>query len=164
MTTLICNQTPYLRIYNPVSGEYVQFLGGRLDIEPEDPNYAVVMAEGASNPAITILLTAKGGMNCPECGALFTGQAGAAQLGKHRKDIHFDAWLADKDAAHQSEINTILKDRAGVACDVCRPAQVFPNDDALGQHIRLVHATAEDDAASAVTARRPGEVKPASGG
>lgn len=158
MPTLLCQKYPYLRIYNPVTGEYAQFMGGKLDIEPEDPNYAVVMAEGTANPSVDIMQTAKGGVNCPECGALFTGQAKEAQAAKHRKDNHFDAWLADKEAAHQSEVNTILKSRAGVACDVCRPAQVFPDDDALGQHIRLVHTTPEDDALAAVTARRPGEV------
>lgn len=158
MVTLICQATPYLRVYNPVTGDYAQFSGGRLDIEPSDPNYAVVMAEASANPSITVMEIAKGGANCPECGQLFTGGAAAARLGNHRKDAHFDAWMADKEAAHQTEVNLIVKERAGVACSVCRPAQVFPTEDELQNHIKIVHTAPEDEGVAAVTARRPGEV------
>ena len=159
MTTLLNYTNPYLRIYNPDSGEYAQFIAGRLEIDQDDPNFALVMANAASNPATTIVEFAKDGHNCPECGALYRGQAGMAQLGKHRKDAHFDSWMADKNAAHQSEVNLILKERAGIACDACTPAQVFGDDEALIQHIRLVHI-GDDAALNAVTARRPGEVQP----
>lgn len=157
MATLLCHVHPYLRVYNPVNGEYVQFVGGKLDIEPEDPNYAVAMAEAVANPSISVLEMVKGGVNCPECGKSFTGNASAAHLGTHRKDAHFAEWMADKEAANQAEVNAIVKERAGIACDACRPAQVFPDKDALNLHNKVVHTAPEDEAAS-VTARRPGEV------
>jgi len=157
MATLLCHLHPYLRVYNPVTGDYAQFAGGKLDIEPSDPNYAVVMTEASTNPSISILEMVKGGLSCPECGKAFTGGASAAHLGTHRKDAHFDAWMADKAAVNQAEINAIVKERAGIACDACRPAQVFPDKEALNLHNRVVHTAPEDEAA-AVTARRPGEV------
>lgn len=162
MSTVFINQThPYLRVYNPVTGEYAQFQGGKLELDADDPNFEVVKQASIDNPSITILETAKGGFNCPECGALFTGRAAQLQLGNHRKASHFDAWLADRTAADSAETNEILKAGAGIACDVCQPAQVFADADALANHIRLLHTAPEDEAAEAVTAKRPGEVEPA---
>ena len=161
MTTFLNQTHPYLRIYNPMSGEYAQFQGGKLELEDTDPNYAVVKQAAIDNPAITILETAKGGKNCPECGELFIGTTAAARLSVHRKAAHFDAWLADKQAADNAETNEILKAGAGIACDICQPAQVFPDDTALARHVGLLHTAPDEDAAAAVTERRPGEVEPA---
>src|SRR5512141_1663080 len=139
MTTFLNQTHPYLRILNPATGDYAQFEGGKLELEEDDPNYAVVMAASVTNPSITILQTAKGGHTCPECGELFTGKEGPVQLGQHRKAAHFDAWLADRQKADSAATNTILKQAAGIACDVCQPVQVFPDQAALNTHIRLVH-------------------------
>jgi len=160
MKTLLCMTTPYLRIYNPVTGDYAQFVGGKLVLEDDDPNYEVVIAESIRNPAISVLEMLKGGISCPECGQAFAGTASAAHLGVHRKSAHFSEWLADKEAADKADVNVILKERAGIACDVCVPAQVFPDDNALGEHIRMLHLAPGDEALDAVTARRPGEVDP----
>jgi uncharacterized protein (UPF0212 family) len=160
MTTFLNQTHPYLRIYNPDTGEYAQFTGGKLELDDDDANYAVVKQAAINNPSITILETAKGGKNCPECGELFTGTTAAARLSLHRKAAHFDSWLADKQAADNAETNEILKAGAGIACDICQPAQVFPDAAALARHTRLLHEAPDEDAAAAVTERRPGEVAP----
>lgn len=177
MPTLITKQFPALRIFDPISGEYRQFVGGRLDIEADDPAFAAVMAEASRNPAIYVVTTE---VHCPECGEGFEGKMAKARMTLHRKDAHYDAWLADDEAKHVEERHVEMKSRAGVACDVCRPAQVFGSEDELAAHVRILHTAApaldaegntigqdREESAPAAPAdvpparrRRPGEVEP----
>ncbi|HEY6013483.1 MAG TPA: hypothetical protein VIU37_05740, partial [Candidatus Limnocylindrales bacterium] len=71
MTLFINQATPYLRVYNPATEEFAQFQGGKLQLDEDDPDYGVVMAEALRNPAIIILAD---GVQCPECGEPFTGK------------------------------------------------------------------------------------------
>lgn len=129
--------TPELRIYNPETGGWARFTGGKLDIDESDPDFKYVMAEAQRNPAISI--HAKG-VNCPECGELFTGKTARMDLGKHRKGIHFDKWLADQDALAAAERDVQVKSRAGYVCDICQPVQEFGTADDLAGHVSLLHA------------------------
>jgi len=136
MPLLLCHEFPQLAIYNPDTKVIVQFRGGRLDIEEDDPNYAVVMAEALRNPAIVVYTSAT---TCDRCGEVFAGGAAKAQLGKHRKDAHFDVWLAEKEQSEFQVRQVEVKAREGVACEVCRPFQTFPTRDELAAHVRTFH-------------------------
>lgn len=137
---LLVNTThPALKIYNPATGLFAEFVGGRLEIAEDSPDYAVVMAEAKRNAYISIHDKAIG---CPDCGELFTGGAAKLDLGKHRKSIHFDKWLADQDARDAVERNRQIKARAGFVCDICAPVQEFGTEPDLAEHVRLLHANA----------------------
>lgn len=135
---LVNTATPFLKIYNPDTGNFASFIAGKLEIEKEDPDFKWVMAEAQRNPAISIHEIAT---TCDQCGAIFTGKVASAELGKHRKEIHFDVWLAEKDAKDEALREVQVKSRAGYACDICSPVQEFPDAEQLAQHVRLLHAT-----------------------
>lgn len=160
MTTLINTTEPFLRILNPATGEYAAFSGGRLDIDTDDPNYEVVMREAVRRPTISIHESAT---TCPNCGEVFTGKAAKANLGQHRKAVHFELWQADKEAEHAEVMQREVKARAGFACDVCNPVQTFGDEAGLAEHVKLLHTAAPslDEDGNEVTGkgkRRPGEV------
>lgn len=155
MPLLINSTHPGFRIYNPDNGEYATFQFGRLEIEEGDPNYAVVMAEASRNPYITIVTSAT---FCPRCGIPFAGKSAKADLEAHVKESHFDTWLADVQAAQAAEHMALVKANAGIACDICEPVQVFPDDAALALHAQVVHASGEQEAPAPKSRRRPGEV------
>lgn len=163
MTTILINPThPALSIYNPETGGYARFVAGKLEIEDDDPNYAWVMAEGQRNPSISIV---KSAVFCPYCGEPFAGKPAKALEAAHVKNVHFDKWVERKEAEQAEETNVLVKERAGIACDVCQPVQVFADQDALMAHTKLVHTAPDEsaapvDVAAEVATRRPGEVDP----
>lgn len=136
MARLVNTVTPFLQIYNPATGGFARFHGGLLVIEEGDPNYAVVMAEAARNPSISVMVNST---TCLECGEVFDGKTAAMKLGAHRKEVHFDSWKADKDRDHATEVEREVKSRAGYACDVCRPVQTFGTEEDLAAHVALLH-------------------------
>ena len=161
-TTLINNVHPDLRVYNPETGGYAQFVAGKLEIEEDDPNYAWAMKEGQRNPSIAIV---KSAVYCVYCGEPFAGKMAKAQESKHEKDVHFDEWVKRKEAEVAEEVNVLVKDRAGIACDVCQPVQIFGSTEMLAAHTKLLHEeggaeTAPLTAAETEELRRPGEVDP----
>lgn len=131
--------TPYLRVYNPATGGFAAFVGGVLELDPDHPDFPWVKAEAERNPAISIHEHAS---TCDQCGETFTGRTSAAELGKHRKQLHFDVWLAEKDkqAAEAREVQ--IKGRSGEFCEVCVPLQEFPTAAELALHVRTLHANA----------------------
>lgn len=140
---LFINQaTPYLRIYNPATEDFAQFQGGKLQLDDDHPDYEVVMAEALRNPAIIILAD---GIQCPECGEPFTGKAAKPQLGKHRKEVHFDKWVADAEGAAAAAIAVEVKSRQPLACDLCPRLQEFPDKDTLALHVQAVHTAVDLD-------------------
>lgn len=163
MAVLLCHAFPALRIYNPTSGEIVSFFGGKLEIEADDPNYEVVMAEASRNPSIVVVESIG---TCPYCGETFTGGNAKLLLAQHTKNDHFEKWLEAKDVEDNAVRNVEIKAREGFACDVCAPAQVFGTEDDLALHVLAFHASAPEinDAGEATDAptrkrRRPGEVE-----
>lgn len=135
---LFINTThPEFSIYNPTTGGFARFRGGKLEIDESDANYAVVMAEAQKNPYISIHDKA---VTCEDCGEMFTGKAASADLGKHRKADHFDKWLAEKDAKEAVERDRLIKSRAGYVCDVCQPVQEFGTPEDLAEHVKRLHA------------------------
>lgn len=147
MALFINNVHPYLQILNPATGEFARFQAGRLEIAEDDPNYAVVMAWATRDPNIAVIVNET---TCPDCGEVFVGSEKKARLdlGAHRKDVHFDKWLADKQAQDARVTEKELKSRAGYPCDVCSPIQVFGDPAGLSEHVRLLHTAAPnlDDA------------------
>lgn len=141
MATLLNRQYPEMRILIPQTGEWIAFSGGKLEIEKDDPRYDVVMAEATRNPTIVVYESVT---TCPSCGDAFTGKVAKANLAKHRKEVHFDEWLADEDAQHAVKRQAEIVSREGIACDVCRPPQVFPDADALALHTQVVHIAAPE--------------------
>jgi len=139
MATLLNYTYPEFRIFHPASGTYREFKGGKLEIEKDDPAYHVVMEEAARNPGIVIFESVT---QCEWCGETFTGKVAPAALGKHKKDAHFDKWLADKDAEDTQIRHAEIKAREGIPCDVCRPVQTFATEDELTMHVRVMHAGA----------------------
>lgn len=136
----ICTQYPAFRIYDSASDTVVQFQGGKLELEEDDPRYALVAAEALRNPAIIAVQNAT---TCPHCGEVFVGSAAKMQLGAHRKAVHFNEWLADKVGADAEETNTLVAGRAGFPCLDCPPGQqTFGTEADLALHARSFHATA----------------------
>lgn len=160
MATLLCSQYPELSIFNPSSGEYTKFDRGRLDIEEGDPNYEVVMAEAARNPAIAVYINAS---TCVHCGETVSSKA---KLAGHVKAIHFDKWIEGEDSKHATERIAQVKARAGVVCDACTPPGEFADNDALALHVSVVHTDKPDladdgsDRQGGRGRKRPGEVEP----
>lgn len=138
----LCQTTPYLRVYDPESEEFIAFSGGKLQMDESDPGYAAVMAEALRNPAIVILAD---GVQCPECGEPFAGKAAKPQLGKHRKEVHFEKWVADQEAANAEAIAVEVKRRQPHACDLCPRVQEFGSADELAVHVAAVHTATELD-------------------
>jgi hypothetical protein len=138
MAILLNGTYPEMRILVPATGQYREFKGGKLEISNDDPDYAVVMAEANRNPSIVVYESVT---QCEWCGEAFAGKVAGAQLGKHMKDMHFDKWLASKDAESATARNAEIKAREGVPCDVC-PHATFPDKDALAIHIKVMHTSA----------------------
>lgn len=160
MTVFVCTSYPELRIL--AGDDYVKFIGGKLELDPDEPGYDAVKAEAIRNPAISII---ENETTCEYCGEVFTGKAGKAQLGTHKKANHFDVWQAEKEIENAKTMQREVKARAGFACDVCSPVQTFGTEADLTQHVRDLHAAPPDldDAGNTKNEpdRRPGEVEPA---
>jgi hypothetical protein len=136
----ICQTYPYLRIYDPATEEIIQFQAGKLQLDPGDRGFEVVKAEALRNPSIVMLVEA---VQCPECGEPFTGKAAGAQLGKHKKEAHFEKWVTDKEA---EQVQTReVKGRQPHACDLCPRVQEFGSADELAIHVRAVHLSVDVD-------------------
>ena len=135
MAILLNHHTPYLRIFNPATGDFAAFVGGKLEVEEGDPNYEVAMAEALRNPSIVVLTTVA---TCRFCGEALKSKAAVEE---HVKANHYDRYLADKQAQFADEVNTEIKHREGYACDVCRPVQTFGSEDELALHVRSFHAS-----------------------
>jgi hypothetical protein len=146
---LFINQaTPYLRIYNPATEGFAQFQGGKLQLEEGDDDYEVVMAEALRNPAIIVLAD---GIQCPECGEPFTGKAAKPQLGQHRKNVHFEKWIADQEGDAAERISVEVKRNQPLACDLCPRLQEFQTAEDLARHVQAVHTAVDlDDAGNPV--------------
>lgn len=138
----ICQTYPHLRVFNPATEGFAEFKGGKLQLDPGDADYEVVLAEAQRNPAIVMLTEA---VQCEACGEPFTGKAAAAQLGKHRKDAHFDLWVADKQEEQARVVMAEVKHRSPHACDLCPRVQEFGSADELAIHVRAVHLSVEVD-------------------
>lgn len=136
MATLLCNQYPALGVFNPATGQWIHFLGGKLDIDEGDPMYEVVMAEAARNPAIVVFANAS---TCVHCGETFGSKA---KVEAHVKEAHFDIWLADETGKHADTVNREVKARSGFFCDACAPNQEFPTEDELALHVATLHTAA----------------------
>lgn len=155
MTKFVNTVNPYLRVLLP-DGNYAQFQGGLLELDEGDEGYVAVMAEAQTNPSISIMINAT---TCAYCGEVFTGKAAAAQLGRHKKDVHFDLWKSEKELEAATVIDVEVKKRAGFSCDVCAPVQTFGSAEDLAGHVSLLHtaAPALDDEGNEVGSGRPGE-------
>jgi len=154
---LICQDRPFLRILN-ADGSYTQFEGGKLVIEDDDPNYQRVLDICTADPGIVIMAT---GQECPHCGEVYAGKTAKANLSTHLKAVHFDKWVADKEAESAKEVQAIVKDRAPVYCDACNPPGQFQTKDELVEHVKLLHESAPVLTESGELSgedRRPGEV------
>lgn len=138
MAVLINRTYPNFRILNPATGLYAQFAGGKLTIEPDDPNYDFVMEAAKKYPEIIVTTKV---VQCPECGETFTGGAASLELGKHRKNIHPLEWEADREASLAEERNAIIQSRQPFTCDVCQPLQEFGTADDLALHVRTLHGS-----------------------
>lgn len=165
-----------LRVLMP-DGTYQQFRDGQLDVEEtisyEDqetgetrtltnPYFEPLLNFAKSDASTAILVNTT---TCPHCSEVFAGKAAKADLGRHRKNTHFELWIADKQADQQAEVQKLLKSRANFVCDVCVPFQEYPNEPELAFHVNLVHAKAPDLDGDGNTVggdgdRRPGEVAP----
>jgi hypothetical protein len=164
MTTLVNSTAPYLRILLS-DGNYAQFHGGRLDISEDDPFYSEVIAEGARNPSIAILINST---TCQFCGEDFSGDTAGKQADAHKKEVHFDLWIKQQEIDAATIIQKEVKARAGFACDVCAPVQTFGTDADLNAHIQTLHTNppALDEDGNTIggpddgDGRRPGEVDP----
>lgn len=137
MAVLLNHTAPQMRIFIPETGQYREFRGGKLEIDKGDPDYAVVMAEASRNPSIIVYESVTA---CPLCGEAFTGKTAAANLAKHKKDVHFSEYLAEKDEEHAVTRNAEVKAREGLACDACAPATFHPTAEALALHVTVMHA------------------------
>jgi hypothetical protein len=138
MATLLNHTHPEMRVYVPQTGQYREFRGGKLEIEKDDPDYEVVMAEASRNPSIVVYESVT---TCERCGEDFTGKLAKANLAKHRKEVHPDVVMAEEDAAFLEARNAEIKAREGIPCDLC-PHATFPDAEALALHIKVMHTSA----------------------
>lgn len=163
MTVFVNTTHPELRIFVPATGEYVSFIGGKLEIDEGEPGYEEAKAEAIRNPLISII---ENETTCQFCGEVFHGKAAKLNLGAHKKAIHFDLWSKEKEIEHATLMSREIKSRAGFACDVCSPVQTFGTAEDLAAHTAFLHASAPslDDEGNEVgdnePDRRPGEVAP----
>lgn len=160
MPTLLNHRHPSLRILNPVTLEAIQFQGGRLAIEPDDPWYEIVMAEARRNSDITVLESI---VTCPECGESFGGGTGKAQLASHRKHEHPTEYLMAIDKGFAAERNAVVKASLGFPCDLCAN-QTFGTEADLVLHTRTMHAAPVAERQSDGTAALPEETRERFGG
>lgn len=157
---LLLNYThPFLSIYIPATGAFRQFESGKLVIEEDDPDYAVVMAEAVRNPNITVYEQVG---TCPFCGEVVgKGRTAEASVAAHVNAQHPDRGDGDEVAV----LNREVKSRAEFFCDVCRPTQTFLSEEDQRIHVATIHAarptldaegnTVEGEAPT--RRRRPGE-------
>lgn len=148
---------PQLRILLE-SGEYAQFIGGKLELDEGDPGFAEVLAEAQRNPSIAIVVNST---TCELCGEVFEGKAAKAQFTNHMKSIHPAVYDAEQELAHARSMEKQVKDRAGYACDVCQPVQTFGTELDLAEHVKLLHTAPpemDDEGNEKADSRRPGEV------
>lgn len=167
-----------LRVLMP-DGTYQQFRDGQLDVAEtisyEDqetgetrtlpnPYYEPLLNFAKGDPLTAILVNTT---TCPHCGEVFAGKAAKADLGRHRKENHFELWIADKTADQAAEVQKLLKARANYVCDVCTPLQEYPTETELAFHVNLVHARTAptmdaegNEVGGGGEDRRPGEVAP----
>ncbi len=156
---LLFNHThPFLSIYIPATGTFRQFSAGKLEIEEDDPDYEVVMAEAVRNPNIVVYETVG---TCPVCGEVVgKGRTAEASVAGHIKVHHPDA------ADTPLELpNREVKSKAEFFCDVCRPTQTFLSEEDQRIHVETIHAAKprldEDgnvvEGAAPTRRRRPGE-------
>ena len=144
MVTLINNVNPYMRIYDEATESFIEFRGGKLEIEPEDEGYETVMRVVEMTPSIIVQV---GGQQCLYCGETFTGKTAKALLGKHVKDVHFEIWQAQQDVEHGAAVEKELRRRVPFSCDACPTIQEFGSEADLALHTQLVHTapTVDDD-------------------
>lgn len=138
MAVLLNHVHPEMRILIPGTGQYRNFSGGKLEIEADDPDYSVVMAEASRNPSIVVYESVT---TCPWCGEPFAGKGAPMQLGKHEKEAHFEKWAAKADAKAAEVRNAEIKARSGFACDQC-PHATFPDEATLALHVQVMHTAA----------------------
>jgi len=128
---------PYFRIYVPELETFVEFKGGKLELDEDDPAYATVYAVCEATPNVVILQDA---VQCDLCGESFRkGKTAAMQLGKHRKDVHFKEWSEEESERQAQVIRKEIKARQPFACDLCTQVQEFQTEDELAAHIKAVH-------------------------
>lgn len=140
MATLINQTHPGYEILNPETGQWVKFEGGRLDIEDDDPNYAVVMAEAGRNPSIAVYASVS---TCVYCGEDF---ASKDKLAKHVKETHFEKWLEAQDAEHATTRQAEIKAREPFPCDAgCPLGTAFPTEEERSLHYQVMHAAPPTD-------------------
>lgn len=143
MPTFLNQRNPALRVYCPDLDQFAEFRGGKLELEKTDPRYRWVAAQATRDPNIVVVEKVT---QCDQCGETFTGGAAAADLGKHLKSIHFDVWLARKDAKDAEARNVELQRREGYHCDVCPFGQAtFGTEEDLATHVKLLHIGTGDE-------------------
>jgi hypothetical protein len=145
VATLINAIHPQLRIV--VSAEPLRirsFMGGKLVVERDDPDYEQLMSFATSSPEVRVVETA---VWCPECGEPFAGGAAKPEMGKHRKELHFDAWIADKEAATAQEKAAVISERSGIPCPICEAqggsTERFPDFETVAVHAKAIHDSDE---------------------
>lgn len=159
----VCTEYPYLRILRQ-DGEYAQFLGGKLELDEDEPGYAEVLAEAQRNPAVSIHVNST---TCDLCGEVFEGKNAKSNFAKHVRAIHPDVFDAEQALLHARSVEQEVKSRAGFACDVCQPVQTFGSEADLAAHVTLLHtqppamdAEGNEIGGGRDDERRPGEVDP----
>lgn len=138
----ICQANPYLRVYNPYTGDFALFSGGKLELEEGHPDFEVVKAEALRNPSIVMLTEAT---QCALCGEPFTGKAAGAQLGQHKKAAHFAEWVAAKQQEQEQVVQREVKSRQPHACDLCPRLAEFGSADDLAVHVKAAHIDVQVD-------------------
>lgn len=138
----ICSTYPYLRVFDPGSEEFIQFQGGKLELDEGDPGFDAVFAEAQRNPAIQVLTSA---IQCPHCGEAFAGKTAKANLATHIKAVHFEKWVEGKQAEDAEAINREIIKRSPYACDQCPRLQEFQTADDLAFHVQQVHERVDID-------------------
>jgi len=144
VTKLLVNtEHPRLRIINPQSGAIVQFEGGKLEIEDDDPNHDFLMSVATRRPDISIHVT--GILTCPQCNEKFTGGAAKPRFVRHLNLRHPELKAETAPRSGQKRV----KVAAQFNCDVCSPVQPFDTADDLAMHAAAVHAARQEEPESA---------------
>lgn len=138
MATLINGTNPALRILvSEAPLRFRQFVGGKLEIEPDDPDYEAVIRVAQRTSTIRVVETA---VWCPECQEPFAGKMARANLGAHRKEKHLDAYFRDQEASLARERTAIVLERSGIPCPLCPPStERFPDRESIEIHAFAVH-------------------------
>jgi hypothetical protein len=134
--TLLNAVHPSMRILLP-DGDYAQFAGGKLELEPDFAFTDHVLRVAERDPNIVIVT---GGVQCRKCGAEFVGEDQDG-LEQHMADGHPEVVAAGLVAELTEKISRIEKDRATFPCDACPNPMlsVFPDEETLALHVRAVH-------------------------